>query len=59
PNGVTLSFPGTVAWANKTKSLAIGGQGTSTVPTFYHVKANGKVTGSTVLACQSGYCDVP
>ncbi len=58
-NGVTFSFPGTVAWANKTKSLAIGGQDTSIEPTFYHVKANGNVTGSTVLACQSGYCDVP
>jgi DNA-binding beta-propeller fold protein YncE len=58
-NGATIDFPGTVAWANKTKSLAIGDQDTFSGPTFYHVKANGNVTGSTVLACQSSSCDVP
>ena len=57
-NGATIGFPGTVAWASKTKSLAIAGQATAGGPTFYHVKADGNVTGATVLACASDYCDV-
>jgi hypothetical protein len=57
--GVTIGFPGTVAWANTTKSLVIGDQDISSGQTFYHVRSNGNVTGSTVLACSSEYCDVP
>ena len=55
--GATIGFPGTVAWASENKSLAVGDQDTLGGPTFYHVKANGDVTGSTVLACPSS-CDV-
>jgi hypothetical protein len=53
-NGVTLDFPGAVAWANTTKSLIIFGQG-SAGGALYHVRADGKVTGWTAL-CGSSYC---
>jgi len=56
-SGLTFSFPGSVSWADKTKSLAIYGQGAAG-SAFYHVKANGSVTGSTTLSCPSGDCDV-
>ncbi len=56
--GATLGFAGTVTYSTATRSLAVGDQDTFYGPTFYHVKSNGKVTGSTVLACESGYCDV-
>jgi len=54
----TLGFAGTVSYAAATKSLAVGDQDTFYGPTFYHVKANGKGTASTVLNCSSGFCDV-
>jgi hypothetical protein len=57
PKGITLDFPGGLAWANRTKSLVIGGQGTAG-SALYHVKANGDVTGSTVLSCSSGDCNI-
>jgi hypothetical protein len=57
-SGATIGFPGTVSNAHKTGSLAIGDQDTFSGPTFYQVSATGSVTGSTVLACPAGYCDV-
>jgi hypothetical protein len=52
----SIEFPGTVAYADYTKSLVIGDQGTAS-PTFYQVKDNGNVIGTTVLACP-GNCDI-
>jgi hypothetical protein len=57
-SGATIGFPGTVSNAHKTGSLAIGDQDTFSGPTFYQVDATGTVSGSTVLSCPSGYCDV-
>ena len=57
-NGATIGFPGTVSNSFKTKTLAIGDQDTFYGPTFYQVDATGNVSGSTVLACPSGDCDV-
>jgi hypothetical protein len=57
-SGATIGFPGTVSNAHKTGSLAIGDQDTFSAPTFYQVSATGNVTGSTVLTCASGDCDV-
>jgi len=56
--GATIGFPGTVSNSFKTKTLAIGDQDTFYGPTFYQVDATGNVSGSTVLACPSGDCDV-
>jgi hypothetical protein len=57
-SGATIGFPGTVSNAFKTKTLAIGDQDTFYGPTFYQVTSSGSVTGSTVLSCPSGECDV-
>jgi hypothetical protein len=57
-SGATIGFPGTVSNAFKTGTLAIGDQDTFYGPTFYQVTAAGNVTGTTVISCPSGDCDV-
>ncbi len=57
--GVSLGFPGTVAYSVTTKSLLIGDQNTFSGPTFYQVRHAGNVIGKIVLQCPSGFCDIP
>jgi hypothetical protein len=58
-SGATIGFPGTVTYSTKTKSMVVGDQDTFYGPTFYQVNPKtATVTGSTVLACSSGFCDV-
>jgi hypothetical protein len=50
--GGTIEFPGGVAWSTKIHSMNVEDQTSSVI---YHIKLNGKVTGTTKLDCG---CDI-